>query len=77
MDTKSNIRVIKRGERKNQGSVKEDSSKTGRPGAQEAAREIVANVSAWVNDFQQRQRTETARAFKSLFVEPTPSPTEI
>jgi hypothetical protein len=40
---------------------------------QQAAREMVQNVTSWVTDFQQRKRLETAQAIKHLFPE-TPQP---
>lgn len=33
----------------------------------EAAREMVSNVSNWVNDLQKRKREETKMAFEQLF----------
>ncbi len=38
----------------------------------EAAREVVATVTEWVNEFQQKRRSETAQAIKTLFADPTP-----
>jgi hypothetical protein len=38
--------------------------------AQQTAREMVQNVTAWVSDLQQRKRQETAQAIKLLFPEP-------
>ena len=32
-----------------------------------SAREIVSNVSSWVNDLQRRKRAETKEAFDKLF----------
>ncbi|HVG37734.1 MAG TPA: hypothetical protein VM870_00520 [Pyrinomonadaceae bacterium] len=78
MPTKT-IKVIKRGERQRQDEQTETpvKAKTGRAAAQVAAREMVSTVSTWVSEFQQKRRTETTRAFKSLFADATPQPTEI
>lgn len=70
------IKVIKRDER-NQQSTKEIVSQAAVKNGRTAAREMVATVSTWVNDFQQKRRTETKRAFESLFVDPAPQPTEV
>lgn len=69
------IKVIKRSERVAQGAVAEksvDAKKT----TQESAREMVATVTNWVTEFQQKRRNETTQAIKTLFPEPTPQPTE-
>lgn len=81
MSTKT-IKVIKRSERINQSNAEVSAvpptpPKTGRAAAQVAAREMVATVSTWVNDFQHKRRTETKRAFESLFLDSNPQPTEI
>ncbi|PYS86960.1 MAG: hypothetical protein DMF62_13925 [Acidobacteria bacterium] len=56
------IKVIKKGEREAKTSVtNEPQSK------REAAREIVSNVSNWVNDLQDRKRAEARIGFESLF----------
>ncbi len=33
---------------------------------------MVANVSQWVSEFQQKRRSETAQAIKTLFADATP-----
>ena len=43
-----------------------------RTSAKEAARDMVATVSQWVNEFQQKRRSETAQAIKTLFADATP-----
>lgn len=69
MTRKTPIKVIKRDERKR-------SEKAGaqdevvRKSPQEAAREMVNTVTNWVNEFQQKRRTETTRAIQKLFPEP-------
>lgn len=70
------IKVIKRDDRHQQNLKEADaqpSAKTGRA----AAREMVSTVSTWVNEFQQKRRNETKRAFESLFADPAPQPTEV
>lgn len=74
MTTKPRIKIIKRDERNRQESSPQQ-AQANRPTAQETAREMVNNVSNWVTEFQQKRRTETSRAFKSLFPE-QPQPHE-
>jgi hypothetical protein len=74
MKTKQPIKVIKRGERaveKAAPAEQESPNKT----TKELARDMVANVSSWVNEFQQRRRNETAQGLKTLFADTTPRPT--
>jgi dsDNA-specific endonuclease/ATPase MutS2 len=73
MKTKTPIKVIKRDERNRPKPVAEE-VKAERKSAQEAARDMVATVSQWVNEFQQKRRAETAQAFKTLLNDPTPQP---
>jgi hypothetical protein len=75
MQTKTPIKVIKRDERNRQEPVAESATNNKRT-AQETARDMVATVSNWVNEFQQKRRTETKQAIKSLFPEP-PQPSRI
>jgi len=70
MQKKIPIKVIKRDERNRQQPAPEVA--TERTSAKEAAREMVATVSQWVNEFQQKRRSETAQAIKTLFTDPTP-----
>ncbi len=70
MQKKTPIKVIKRGERNRQQPTVE--AVTERTTAKEAARDMVATVSQWVNEFQQKRRSETAQALKTLFPDPTP-----
>lgn len=77
MKTKQSIKVIKRSERvsreaEQQQQPAEDLSKKT---TQETARDMVATVSSWVNDFQQRRRNETAQALKTLFPDTAARPT--
>jgi hypothetical protein len=71
MKKKIPIRVIKREERSRQKAATEEAVPE-RKSAQEAAREMVANVTQWVNEFQQKRRSETTRAIKTLFTDRTP-----
>lgn len=77
MTKKTPIKVIKREERnrqENAGEQPQNAMKT----AQETARDMVSTVTNWVNDFQQKRRTETSRALQNiqnLFPEPA-QPTE-
>ena len=74
MAKKTPIKVIKREERNRQENPGEQ-PKNARKSAQEAAREMVNTVTNWVNEFQQKRRTETSRAIQTLFPEP-PQPNE-
>lgn len=65
MTTKTPIRVIKRSHADDQNAeavLKSDEATTA--SARSAAR---ATVSTWVREFQQQQRTDPRRAFRSLF----------
>jgi hypothetical protein len=74
MTKKAPIKVIKRDER-NRSEQSTKKSKTTRESAQGTAREMVQTVTNWVNEFQQKRRTETTQAIKTLFPEP-PQPSE-
>ena len=71
MKNKTPIKVIKRDERNRVKQTTEE-VKVERKSAQEAARDMVATVSEWVNEFQQKRRAETAHAFKTLLGAQTP-----
>jgi hypothetical protein len=71
MKKKTPIKVIKRDERNRQPKATEEVV-TERKTAQETARDMVATVSQWVNEFQQKRRSETAQAIKTLFADATP-----
>lgn len=72
MQKKTPIKVIKRGERNRQQQIAPVKPVAERTTAKETAREMVATVSQWVNEFQQKRRSETAQAIKTLFADPTP-----
>lgn len=74
MTKKTPIKIIKRNER-NKPVKAEEPVKTARESAQETARDMVATVSNWVNEFQQKRRSETSQALKTLFPE-TPRASE-
>jgi flagellar hook-basal body complex protein FliE len=74
MTKKAPIKIIKRDERNRSKENKKE--KSTRESAQETAREMVATVTNWVNEFQQKRRTETKQAIKTLFQEP-PQPNEV
>jgi hypothetical protein len=69
MTTKTPIKIIKRDERNRQENATEQ-PKAARKSAQESARDMVSTVTNWVNEFQQKRRTETSRAMQTLFPEP-------
>ena len=75
MQTKTPIKVIKREERTRQETVAESATNVKKT-TQETARDMVTTVSNWVNEFQQKRRTETKQAFKSLFPD-SPQPSRI
>jgi uncharacterized membrane-anchored protein len=74
MTTNKSIKIIKRGERAAQEAAAADAALNNEPkkGAHEAARDMVATVTEWVSEFQQKRRTETTNALKTLFPDTTP-----
>lgn len=70
MTKKTPIKVIKRDERTRKEKASEQ-PQTARKSPQETARDMVNTVTNWVNEFQQKRRTETSRAMQTLFPEPT------
>ena len=72
MTKKTPIKIIKRGEKVRQQQQQPEAPAQERKTAQEAARDMVATVSQWVNEFQQKRRMETAHAIKTLLSETTP-----
>jgi hypothetical protein len=69
MNTKGKIKVVKKGTKVEAENV----TISRRKSAKDASRQMVSNVSSWVNEFQQRKRVETRQAIENLFV-PTPQP---
>ena len=72
MTKKTPIKIIKRGEKVRKQQQQPEAPVQERKSAQEAARDMVATVSQWVNEFQQKRRMETAHAIKTLLSETTP-----
>ncbi|HEX8852079.1 MAG TPA: hypothetical protein VF754_01255 [Pyrinomonadaceae bacterium] len=72
MQKKIPIKIIKRDERNRQQKSAAAEPVAERTSAKEAARDMVATVSQWVNEFQQKRRSETAQAIKTLFTDQTP-----
>ena len=73
MQKKTPIKVIKRDERnRQQQPAAAEKVAAERTSAKEAARDMVATVSQWVNEFQQKRRSETAQAIKTLFADTAP-----
>lgn len=62
MSEKKVVKVIKREER----VQKKASARAARKSKRKTPTDMVATVSSWVNDFQQRQRNETSKAIESL-----------
>ena len=73
MNTKTPIKIIKRGERKRQAEASaEVAAAAEKKTPQEAARDMVATVTDWVNEFQQKRRVETRQALRNFLKETTP-----
>ena len=73
MNTKTPIKIIKRGERKRQAEASaEVAAAAEKKPPQEAARDMVATVTDWVNEFQQKRRVETRQALRNFLTETTP-----
>lgn len=73
--TKPSIKIIKRGQRAAQQAAA-PAEVPEKKSTQEAARDMVATVSDWVSEFQQKRRNETAQALKTLFSDGAPHLTE-
>ncbi len=71
MKTKTPIRIVKRGARQLKPNVSERPA-VEKKSPQAAARDIVATVSEWVSEFQQKRRVETRQALKNFLAETTP-----
>lgn len=72
MNTKTPIKIVKRGDRNRQQETATEETAPAKKTAQQAARDVVSTVSEWVNEFQQKRRMETTQAIKTLFSETTP-----
>ena len=75
MNTKTPIRVVKRNAKAQAQSAPVEQEETKKT-TQQAARDMVATVSGWVNEFQQKRRAETSQALKTLFSDVTPQATK-
>ena len=76
MAKKPSIKIIKRNERAERAARVETNAETAvKKSAQETARDMVATVTEWVNEFQQKRRNETTQALKTL-ISDTPHLTE-
>jgi hypothetical protein len=71
MKKKTPIKVIKREERNRQPQPPAEET-VAKKSTQEAARDMVATVTQWVNEFQQKRRMETAQAIKTLLTDSAP-----
>jgi uncharacterized membrane-anchored protein len=67
---KGTIKVIKRTDREVKSKLSSDSRRNREKSAKVAAREMVATVTSWVNEIQQKRKDETSEAIKNLFAEP-------
>lgn len=67
MSANAKVKVIKKSEvnKSQEKAVIETKSK------REAAREMVSNVTTWVNEFKERRRENTKQAFENLFSQQT------
>lgn len=73
MNTKTPIKIIKRGERKRQAEASAQvAAAAEKKTPQEAARDMVATVTDWVNEFQQKRRVETRQALRNFLTETRP-----
>ena len=62
MTEKKTVKVVKRAER----NKRPTSVRVAREKKRKTATNMVANVTSWVNEFQQKQRSETSKAIDSL-----------
>jgi hypothetical protein len=63
MSEKKIVKVIKREERSKK---KAPTSRARRETARKSATDMVATVTSWVNEFQQKQRKDTTKAIENL-----------
>jgi len=62
MTEKKTVKVVKRAER----NKRPTNVRAAREKKRKTATNMVANVTSWVNEFQQKQRSETSKAIDSL-----------
>lgn len=70
MNNRKTVKVIKRDARRQEPGV--EGGVAVKKTTPEAARDVVATVTGWVSEFQQKRRQETAQALKTLFTDTTP-----
>ena len=70
MSTNAKIKVIKKGAKITSAESANNNSAEKRT-TQQSARDMVATVTNWVSEFQQRRRDETKQAIEKLFNQPT------
>ena len=70
MSAKNRVRIVKKGQLKQAAKAQPKTNS-----ARETARDMVKTVTNWVNELQQKRRTETANALKIM--SDTPRPSEI
>lgn len=69
MTAKAKIKVIKKSElTKTANTAKVETPVANEKKTTQAARDMVANVTNWVTEFQQRRREETKQAFEKFLV---------
>lgn len=71
MVNKPQIKVIKREERSRLEVKKSPVKSNAKKQAKEEKRNVVATVSNWVTEFQQRRREDARQAIKTLFTDTT------
>ncbi len=72
MNTKTPVKIIKRGARQQEATPQQSAPEETKKTTQQATRDVVATVAGWVNEFQQKRRAETSQALKTLFSDATP-----
>lgn len=71
MNAKPSVRVIKRDQKQQNQEARKNAA--AKKTTQETARDMVATVSGWVNELQQKQRsTDAVAALRVLFGDSTP-----
>jgi hypothetical protein len=67
MNNKSRIKVIKREQFELQSAIPKSNKKIA--STKSAARDVVATVTGWIDEFQQKRSEETKKALKMFFLE--------
>jgi uncharacterized membrane-anchored protein len=71
MNTKTPIKIVKRGDRNRPQEAAVEETTPAKKTTQQTARDMVATVSEWVTEFQQKRRMETTQAIKTLLADRT------